>query len=111
MLKKFSVARLAREAGGEHVLGVKELHTHACYLIYGELAPGEQGRPVKPGSGHEEILVAVSGDLELNGAAISGTLPQGEAVHLREEESCTLSNPGSSPAIYILAGGHSGKPH
>ena len=111
MLKKFPVARLARDQGGELVLGVKDLHTHACYLIYGELAPGEKGRVFKPGSGHEEILMAVSGDLELSGEPFTGTLKQGEAVHLREEETCTLANPGPAPAIYVMAGGHSGKQH
>ena len=55
MKKTFPVQKWAIEAGGEHVLGLKDLGTHACYLIYGELAPGEAGRKVCPGAGHEEI--------------------------------------------------------
>jgi hypothetical protein len=111
MLKTYPLRRLCKEANGEYVLGAKDLHTHACYLIYGELAPGEQGRKVCPGSGHEEILMAVVGDLALSGGSISGVLKQGEAIHLKEEETCALANPGSSPAFYVMAGGHSAKGH
>jgi hypothetical protein len=92
------------------VLGLKDLDTHACYLIYGELGPGELGRKVCPGRGHEEILIAVCGELELSGD-VSGRLAEGMAIHLREDQTCELKNPGDNPAIYIMAGGHSGKPH
>ena len=41
-MKFFNVKRLAKEQGGEYVLGMKDLHTHACYLIFGTLAPEER---------------------------------------------------------------------
>jgi hypothetical protein len=111
MVNKHPLQRLAREAGGEYVLGMKDLHTHACYLIYGELGPGEQGRKVCPGEGHEEILLAVSGELQLSGDRINGSLAEGEAIHLREEDNCLLANPAATRARYILAGGHSAGGH
>ena len=61
MLKTYPVHKLSVEEGGEYVLGLKDLDTHACYLIYGELNPGEERRKVCPGRGHEEILLAVNG--------------------------------------------------
>ena len=111
MLKTYPVRELSIKEGGEYVLGLKNLNTHACYLIYGELGPGEKDRKVCPGRGHEEILLAINGDLELSGKTISGTLPAGEAMHLREEETCFIANTGKSRVIYVLAGGHSGVEH
>ncbi len=111
MLKTYPVRRFSRENNGEYVLGLKDLATHACYLIYGELKPGESGRVFCPGVGHEEILVVVSGDLEVEGEPFTGRLPEGEAIHLRDEESCMLANLGESRAVYVMAGGHSGKEH
>jgi len=101
----------ARESGGECILGGRVLKTHACYLIYGELAPGEEGRKACPGSGHEEILMALQGDLEWNEGGETAVLREGEAVHLKEEETVLLANRGAQKAVYVLAGGHSGKAH
>ncbi len=58
------------EAGdlGEHILGSRQTGSHACYLIYGVLKPGEAKRELKPGHGHEEIVLAVEGDLQCIGA-------------------------------------------
>jgi len=112
MLKKYAIKHLAgKEEGGEYVLGLKDLHTHACYLIYGELAPGEEGRKICPGEGHEEILMAVKGELEVSGGGFDGTLAEGEAAHFRGAEECILKNPGTGPAAYVLAGGHSEEGH
>lgn len=105
-MKSYPVREPAKKSGGEYVLGMKDLKTHACYLIYGELKPGESGRKVCPGGGHEEILLAVVGDLTMTGEKLSGVLPEGSAVHLQGEESCTIGNPGSGNAIYVMAGGH-----
>jgi len=110
-LKTFPVRELSSDEGGEYVLGLKDLNTHACYLIYGELDAGEGDRKVCPGAGHEEILLAVTGDLEVSGELLNGRLPEGEAIHLREEETCFIANPGNSRVIYVLAGGHSGADH
>lgn len=110
-MKKFPVRKLACENGGEYVLGMKDLGTHACYLIYGELQPGESGREVCPGPGHEEILLAVRGSLRLSGAKLRGELPEGCTVHLRGEDRGTLANPGTTTAVYVIAGGHSKAGH
>lgn len=111
MLKQHPLRKYATDGGGEYVLGAKDLLTHACYLIYGELGPGEGNRKVRPGKGHEEILMAVAGALDITGEPFSGLLDEGEAIHLREDETCFISNPGESRAVYVLAGGHSGKEH
>ncbi len=111
MLKKHQLRQMALDGGGEHVLGLKDLNTHACYMIYGELEPGENSRKICPGSGHEEILIAVKGDIEVTGEPFNGLLSEGEALHFKDEETCTIANPGDVKAIYVMAGGHSGKEH
>ncbi|MEW6347646.1 MAG: hypothetical protein AB1646_01170 [Thermodesulfobacteriota bacterium] len=109
-MKSFDVGALAAGEGGEYVLGMKDLATHACYLIYGTLRPGEGGRRVKPGQGHEEILCAVVGTLLIHTPDEVFTLESGHAVHVREDESFEISNPGPEPVVYIMAGGHP-RPH
>ncbi len=111
MKKTFPVRSLCSSEDGEYVLGYRDLDTHACYLIYGELGPQETGRKACPGHGHEEILLAVAGELEIHAADEKMVLHEGEAVHLVEEETFYLSNPSDSRAIYVMAGGHSGEPH
>jgi hypothetical protein len=111
LLRKHNLQDLATAAGGEYVLGVKDLGTHACYMIYGFLLPGEGDRLLKPGSGHEEILIAVDGPLTLGKESAEDTLEKGQAVHLRGEESFLISNPSDLPVTYIIAGGHSGNHH
>jgi len=90
---------------GEYILGAEQTGSHACYLIYGVLKAGERGRELKPGRGHEEIVLAVRGDLSLHGN-YTGVLKQGQALHLRDDETCLLDNPGDGDAIYVVAGGH-----
>jgi len=90
---------------GEYILGAEQTGSHACYLIYGVLKAGERGRELKPGRGHEELVLAVQGDLSLRGHTV-GDLKQGQAIHLRDEETCLLDNPGDGEAIYVVAGGH-----
>ena len=94
------------EESGEYVLGSRETGSHACYLISGVLKPGEQGRELKPGKGHEEIVLATTGDIQLSGQ-YTGTLKQGQAIHLQGEESCYAENPGTLKVMYVISGGHS----
>ncbi len=107
-------AQAEAEKTGEFVLGAKETGSHACYMIYGSLKPGEKGRLVKPGVGHEEIILAARGNIEITGT-VNGTLRQGSAFHVAGDDECRLENRGSSEAVYIVAGGHSagghGHPH
>jgi len=91
---------------GECLLGFREIGSHACYMIYGILKPKEKARLVKPGPGHEEIVLAMKGDLEVTGHS-SGCLKEGSAFYTKGEEECFLENRGESEAIYVIAGGHS----
>lgn len=109
-IKTFDLKTLSTEAGGEYVLGLRDLNTHACYMIYGTVAPGGAPRLIKPGAGHEEIVLCVSGEFAVTGE-ISGTLKAGESFHIREEAECFLSNPTLTPAVYVAAGGHSDHGH
>ena len=54
---------------GEYVLGVNDTGSHACYLIYGMMQPHEKGRKLKPGRGHEELILAMRGDFVVSGDA------------------------------------------
>lgn len=95
---------------GEYLLGSQETGSHACYLIYGILQPGENGRELKPGHGHEELILALQGDMTLTGAH-AGTLKQGQALHLAGNESVLAGNSGTVPLVYVVSGGHSGHAH
>jgi mannose-6-phosphate isomerase-like protein (cupin superfamily) len=97
----------AKAEGGETVLGAGELETHACYLIYGIIDPGQKGRVLNPGAGHEEILCLVAGMVTLTGPEGSQNLKVGEAVYIKGDVTYTLENPQKMPAVYIAAGGHS----
>lgn len=95
---------------GEHIVGFEETGSHACYMVYGILRPEERGRVIKPGHGHEEIVLAVKGDIEVSGY-YSGTLKEGFAFHIKGDNECFLENTGPADAIYIIAGGHSEDGH
>jgi len=109
-VKTFDLEALSADEGGEYVLGMKDLHTHACYLVYGKLRTGEKERLVRPGEGHEEILCAVDGSVVMHTPRGDETLEKGHAVHVKEDESFFISNPSNLPVTYVLAGGHS-RPH
>ncbi len=110
-LKTFELKRKAAVAEeGEQILGSQDTGSHACYLVYGVMKPRESGRRVKPGSGHEELVLAAQGDFIVTGH-YAGALPAGSAFHLAGEETCFLENAGDSEAVYVLAGGHSAGGH
>jgi hypothetical protein len=94
----------------ECLLGFRETGSHACYMIYGILKSKEKARSVKPGPGHEEIILAAKGDLEVTGF-YSGDLKEGAALYLEGEKECFLENKGESDALYIIAGGHTEASH
>jgi len=110
-MRTFDLNALASSQGGEYVLGMKDLHTHACYMIYGVLKAGERERVVRPGQGHEEILCAVDGPLVVHAKHGDVTLLQGHAIHVKEDESFFMSNPSERTVTYIMAGGHSTHHH
>lgn len=110
-MKIFDVKNKALNAEfGEHIVGYKETGSHACYLIYGIMKPGERDRLVKPGKGHEEILLAMQGDLDITGY-YTGRLNEGAAIHIIGDDECILENPGNKDAVYIICGGHSAGGH
>ncbi|MEK6744444.1 MAG: hypothetical protein AABZ15_12575 [Nitrospirota bacterium] len=91
---------------GEYILGADQTGSHGCYLIYGVLKAGEGGRELRPGKGHEEIVLVLRGDLFVRGH-YAGPLKEGQALHLRDDENCLLDNPGDGESLYVIAGGHS----
>jgi hypothetical protein len=103
-MNTFDIASNVSQSG-EYILGAKQTGSHACYLIYGILRAGERGREIKPGRGHEEIVLVVRGDLTVRGH-YTGALKQGHALHLRDEETCLLDNLCDGEAMYVVAGGH-----
>ncbi len=110
-MKIFDVKNKALKAEfGEHIIGFKETGSHACYMIYGILKPAEKDRLVKPGKGHEEILLAMQGDLDITGY-YTGKLTEGSAIYITGDTECILENTGSADAVYIICGGHSENGH
>ncbi len=106
-MKSFNLAGLAATQGGEYTLGARDLHSQACYLIYGLLKPGESGRVVRPGRGYEEILCALDGPLLILSSRGEDKLEKGHALHVKEDESFSIANPSDFPVVYVLAGGRS----
>jgi hypothetical protein len=95
---------------GEYILGLEQTGSHACYLIYGTMQPDEKGRELKPGKGHEELFLAVKGDFIVAGHQ-KGIAREGQAIHLKGEDTCWLENAADSVAMYIVSGGHSDGGH
>ncbi len=106
MLKIYDLAGRAPREGGETVLGLKDLGTHACYMLYGVLNPGDEPRIFKPGEGHEEIILAVSGTIQVSGPEGSLTLQPGQAIYLQGAVSYEAFTDGPLEARYVAAGGH-----
>jgi len=110
-MKVFELKNTAMNSeSGEYILGFQDTGSHACYMIYGFLKPNETGRVVKPGKGHEEIVLAIKGDLEVTGHS-STILKEGFAFHIKGDHECFLQNKGNVDAVYIIAGGHSDDRH
>ena len=95
---------------GEYILGAEQTGSHACYLIYGVMKPNEKGRKLKPGKGHEELFLAVRSHFTLTGH-ISAAIKEGQAIHLRGDETCWLENATDAEGIYVISGGHADAGH
>jgi hypothetical protein len=108
-MKVFDVQTKVDESG-EYILGAKQTGTHACYIIYGIMNPKEKGRKLMAGNGHEELFVAIKGDFVVTGQDSAG-IKEGQAFHLKGEETFWLENATGSVAIYVMSGGHSGAGH
>jgi len=105
-IKVYDLAALAREKG-EYILGAEVLQTHACYMGFGILGPGEINREIRPGNGHEEICCVISGTISLCRGEDRFFVGPGQAFHLRGEQAWVMNNDGPADAVYVLAGGHS----
>ena len=98
---------------GEFIVGAEQTGSHACYLIYGTMTPREKERELRAGKGHEEIFLAVNGDFSVtchassNAPGVTGHVMEGQAFHLKGDETYRLENITDYPAIYVMAGGHS----
>lgn len=92
---------------GEYIIGADLTGSHACYMIYGVIKPEDKPRLIKPGKGHEEIVLIIKGRAKL-GEII---LQEGESFHIAGEDSCFLENISDTELIYIIAGGHSESGH
>lgn len=103
----FNVIDLAEKNGGEYVLGSADLHTHACYLIYGVLRENEKGRVISPGRGHEEIICLVEGEVLVYREEETYSLKTGQTFHLKGETKYIMDNKGKDKAVYVISGGHS----
>jgi hypothetical protein len=108
-MRIYDVRRQVSDSG-EYILGSEQTGSHACYLIYGTMKPGEKGRKLKPGKGHEELFLAASGDFMVTGHS-TGTIKEGQALHLVGDETCWLQNDTNLQAAYMISGGHSDGGH
>ena len=95
---------------GEFVFGSEHTGSHACYMIYGVVKPGQEKRVIKPGKGHEEMVLAVTGNFKISGQ-FSGQLKEGCAFHIVGKDTVCLQNKGTTDACYVIAGGHSQDSH
>lgn len=91
----------------EYILGADLTGSHACYMIYGVIKPQDAPRLIKPGKGHEEIVLIIKGKAKVNEII----LQEGESFHIVEDEYCFLENISDTELIYIIAGGHSESGH
>jgi uncharacterized cupin superfamily protein len=106
MLKVFDLAGRAPREGGETVLGLKDLGTHACYMLYGIISPGEEPRTLKPGEGHEEIVLVIAGQMRVQGQEVDLVLQPGQAIYLKGEQTLAATAAGPLEVRYVAAGGH-----
>jgi len=95
---------------GEFIFGSEHTGSHACYMIYGILKPGEKNRLIKPGKDHEEMVLAVKGSFKISGR-FSGELKEGCAFHIAGEDTAYLQNTDTTDSCYVIAGGHSQDAH
>ncbi len=104
-MKIFDLDWLVHAYGGEYALGAKDLHSHACYVVYGILQSGELNRPLRPGKGYEEIFCALDGPVLLRTSSGEEPLEPRHAIHLGQDDSFYISNPSDRAVRYIIAGG------
>jgi len=95
---------------GEFIVGADQTGSHACYLLYGILKPGET-RALSPGHGHEEIFCCLEGEVIAKADSDENPVKKGQCFHMKGEDSLSISNECPNPVVYVLAGGHSDSSH
>ena len=80
------------------------------YLGLGYLESGESGRKQGPGNGHEELLYAVDGQLEITIKKEIFTLNEGEIYFIPDGSKVKLRNTLDKRVYFMIAGGHT-TPH
>ncbi|MCS7215819.1 MAG: hypothetical protein RMI30_00960 [Thermodesulfovibrio sp.] len=92
---------------GEYIIGSENTGSHACYMIYGVIKPKDKPRLIKPGKGHEEIVLILKGLVKVE----DKILESGDSFHIVEEESCFIENVSDTEVVYLISGGHSARGH
>lgn len=110
-MKIFDTKREIEEiASGEFIIGSELTGSHACYMIYGVMTPLEKDRLIKPGKGHEEIVLILKGKVKVSGIW-EGVLSEGDSFQIEGDEVLYFENIVNSEVIYVIAGGHSEEGH
>jgi hypothetical protein len=86
-MKVFRIKDHYQKESDEYVLGPHELGNEIGYMVWGEIGPGEK-KLLKPGSGHEEIILVIDGEAALENGG--GVISKGEAFYLESGESVLL---------------------
>jgi hypothetical protein len=111
MMKKLDLRHKALSSeNGESIFGAADTGSHACYMIYGILKAGEKHRLIRPGKGHEEMVLVVKGSLTASGH-LQGRLEEGSAFHVVGDVSVFLENTESTESVYVVAGAHAAQGH
>lgn len=105
-MKLFNIRDLYREKYREYIVGSEEIGKHSVYLVYGEALSGER-REMEP-SGHDEILLLLSGEAELLSRETKVQLKKEQAVYMSPDEAFTFI--AKSDCRYVVAGTHT-TPH
>ncbi len=106
MKQVYDLEGSVRRDGGETILGLEMLGTHACYMLFGVLDPGGSPRTLKAGSGHEEIVLATQGSILVANDQEEFILQAGQAFYIVGEETWQAIAEGPMEARYVVAGGH-----
>jgi len=110
-MKKLDLRHKALSSeNSESIFGAADTGSHACYMIYGILKAGEKRRLIRPGKGHEEVVLVVKGSLAASGH-LQGRLEEGSAFHVAGDVSVFLENTESTESVYVVAGGHAAQEH
>jgi mannose-6-phosphate isomerase-like protein (cupin superfamily) len=102
-MKTFTIKDHSR--GGEYIVGPSAIGSRTTYLVYNEVAPGRSAA-LKSASGHEEILLVVSGRARVVLGGEEAVFEPGQGAYLGEAPDGVLYAEGEGTVRFICAGGH-----